>query len=151
MKLKFDCDLEELVKAFEAAPEKVRQMVRVQMKMAARDIKEHAATHHRYKTRSGNMERSGVETAVEDSRAEIFLSPAVPYGVFLHEGTKAHNIVPRSKKALRWVNGNEFIFAKKVRHPGIKADPFLYSAAEKELPKIEKRFQIALDNLAEGL
>ena len=108
MKLKLDCDLEKLVKAFEAAPEKVRQMVRVQMKMAARDIKEHAATHHRYKTRSGNMERSGVETAVEDSRAEIFLSPAVPYGVFLHEGTKAHNIVPRSKQALRWVNGNEF-------------------------------------------
>ena len=67
MKLKLDCDLEKLVKAFEAAPEKVRQMVRVQMKMAARDIKEHAATHHRYKTRSGNMERSGVETAVEDS------------------------------------------------------------------------------------
>ena len=40
MKLKFDCDLEKLVKAFEAAPEKVRQMVRVQMKMAARDIKD---------------------------------------------------------------------------------------------------------------
>lgn len=151
MNLKLDCDFEKLVKAFEAAPDKTRQMIRLQMKMAARDIKEHAAMHHDYRSRSGNMERRGIETTVEDARAEIFLSPAVPYGVFLHEGTKAHDIVPRSKKALRWVQGNGSAFAKKVRHPGTKADQFLYTAAEKELPRIEKRFKAALDAIVEGL
>lgn len=141
-------EFDKLVRAFEAAPEKTRDMVRRQVKMAVRDVREYARDHHRFVTRSGMTEKS-IMSEVKENQGTVYLGSST--AVFLHEGTKAHNIVPRSKKALRWVNGNEFIFAKKVRHPGIKADPFLYSAAEKELPKIEKRFQIALDNLAEGL
>lgn len=141
-------DFDKLVRAFEAAPVQTRDMVRRQVKMAVRDIREYARDHHRFVTRSGMTEKS-IMSETNENQGTVYLGSST--AVFQHEGTKAHLIVPRSKKALRWVNGNEFIFAKKVRHPGIKADPFLYSAAEKELPKIEKRFQIALDNLVEGL
>lgn len=143
-------DFDALVEAFEAKPEAVKKMVRLQLKMAARDVREYASSHHKYVTRSGAMERQGIATEVEDTRATISLSESVPYGVFLHEGTKAHDIRPRNKLALRWANGQEFIFATRVRHPGIKADPFLYNAVEAESPKIVSRFEAALAKILEG-
>ncbi|MDY4155083.1 MAG: hypothetical protein SPH77_00640 [Campylobacter sp.] len=39
--------------------------------------------------------------------------------------TKPHEIKPKTRKFLRWVVSSEFIFAKKVKHPGYKGDPFL--------------------------
>jgi len=58
--------------------------------------------------------------------------------IFVHFGTKPHTIEPKNKKALRWVDGGVFRFAKKVRHPGYRGDPFLYDAARATLAKIEK-------------
>lgn len=44
------------------------------------------------------------------------------YPLFVHEGTSAHVITPRTKKALYW---NEDIgYRKKVNHPGTKANPY---------------------------
>lgn len=143
-------DFNSLVKAYEAKPEATKKMVRLQLKMAVRDVREYASSHHRYTTRSGVMERQGIATDVEDTKATISISESVPYGVFLHEGTKAHNIRPRNKVALRWATGQEFVFAKHVRHPGIKSDPFLYNAVDAELPKIVTRFEARLKAILEG-
>ena len=116
--------------------------------MAVRDVREYARDHHRFVTRSGMTEKS-IMSLAKDNQGTVMLTNNIAR--WQHEGTKPYVIVPRSKKVLRFAVNKEFVFSKRVRHPGIKADPFLYSAAEKELPKIEKRFQIALDNLAEGL
>ena len=67
-------DFDALVKAFEAKPEATKKMVRQQLKMAARDVREHASSHHNYVTRTGVMERQGIATDVEDTRATISLS-----------------------------------------------------------------------------
>ena len=48
---------------------------------------------------------------------------------FVHWGTRPHVIERKRKKALRWVSGNGFAFAKRVRHPGNKADPWFVRAA----------------------
>ena len=41
---------------------------------------------------------------------------------FLDEGTKAHIITPSKRKVLKFVaTSGETVFAKRVRHPGIKA------------------------------
>ena len=141
-------EFDKLVRAFEAAPVQTRDMVRRQVKMAVRDVREYARDHHRFVTRSGMTEKSIMNLA-KDNQGTVMLTNNIAR--WQHEGTKPYVIVPRSKKVLRFAVNKEFVFSKRVRHPGIKADPFLYSAAEKELPKIEKRFQIALDNLAEGL
>ncbi|MDD3467257.1 MAG: HK97 gp10 family phage protein [Campylobacterales bacterium] len=55
------------------------------------------------------------------------------YPLFVHEGTSAHVIEPKSKKALHW-NGAPHP-AKKVNHPGTKANPYFERALQS--PKIE--------------
>lgn len=148
MKLKLDCDFEKLVKAFEAAPVQTRDMVRRQVKMAVRDVREYALDHHRFVTRSGMTEKS-IMSEVKENQGAVYLGSST--AVFQHEGTKAHLIVPRSKKVLHFAVNKEFVFSKRVRHPGIKADPFLYKAADVMQPTIEARFKAALDNLVEDL
>lgn len=143
-------DFDALVKSFEAKPEATKKMVRQQLKMAARDVREYASSHHNYVTRTGAMERQGIATDVEDTRATISLSESVPYGVYLHEGTKAHDIVPRNKMVLRWATGQGFVFSARARHPGIKADPFLYNAIDAMAPKIISRFEQKLSEILEG-
>ena len=141
-------DFDKLVRAFEAAPVQTRDMVRRQVKMAVRDIREYARDHHRFVTRSGMTEKS-IMSETNENQGTVYLGSST--AVFQHEGTKAHLIVPRSKKVLRFAVNKEFVFSKRVRHPGIKADPFLYKAADVMQPTIEARFKAALDNLVEDL
>ncbi|MDY0274794.1 MAG: hypothetical protein RBR42_05050 [Desulfomicrobium sp.] len=47
-----------------------------------------------------------------------------PHALFVHWGTKPHEIWARNKQALRFPMGDKFIFAKKVNHPGYKGDPY---------------------------
>lgn len=60
-------------------------------------------------------------------------SRIAPYARFVHDGTRAHMIFPRNKKALRWVSGNAaffgFKFSRGVHHPGTRPDRWLDRAA----------------------
>lgn len=141
-------EFEKLVRAFEAAPIQTRDMVRRQVKMAVRDVREYARDHHRFVTRSGMTEKS-IMSEVKENQGTVYLGSST--AVFQHEGTKAHLILPRSKKVLRFAINKSFVFSKRVRHPGIKADHFLYTAADVMQPTIEARFKAALDNLVEDL
>lgn len=141
-------EFDKLVRAFEAAPVQTRDMVRRQVKMAVRDVREYARDHHRFVTRSGMTEKS-IMSEVKENQGAVYLGSST--AVFQHEGTKAYLIVPRSKKVLRFAINKEFVFSKRVRHPGIKADPFLYTAADVMQPVIVSRFAKALDSLLGGL
>lgn len=44
---------------------------------------------------------------------------------FVLDGTRPHIIVPRRAKALRFEAGGSVVFARRVRHPGTKANNFL--------------------------
>lgn len=151
MKIAIKTDFNKLAKAFEKAPEATRDMVRKQLKIAAEGIKDRASTEHRYKRQSGQLERDGIVTRVEDNVATIALNPRVPYGVYVHEGTKPHIILPKQKRVLRWSDGNKFIFSKSVVHPGTKPDQFLYNAADKEAPLIQSRFENAISEIVRSL
>lgn len=86
--------------------------------------------------RLGRITETSVETTVNK------------VGRWLEFGTKAHDIVPRAKKALRWPSGSSvrlsgravsgstgFAFAKRVHHPGTKPQPFMVPGAENALRK----------------
>ena len=91
-----------------------------------------AKMEHRYKQRHGRL-KDAVQTVVGESgmEARIYLDGNVaPYAVFIHEGIKPHDIFPNRRKVLRWVDGNKFLFAKRVRFPGWDPDPFIYDAFE---------------------
>lgn len=68
---------------------------------------------------------------------------------FLEFGTRPHTIVPRSKKVLSWTQGKRLsgrnrtgraaggrVFAKKVRHPGTRPQPFLLPAAVEAVKQV---------------
>lgn len=141
-------EFDKLVRAFEAAPDQTRDMVRRQVKMAVRDVREYARDHHRFVTRSGMTEKS-IMSLAKDNQGTVMLTNNIAR--WQHEGTKPYVIVPRSKKVLRFAINKEFVFSKRVRHPGIKADPFLYKAADVMQPVIVSRFAKALDSLLGGL
>ncbi|MGP1450282.1 MAG: hypothetical protein ACTTJS_04060 [Wolinella sp.] len=48
------------------------------------------------------------------------------YPLFVHEGTSAYEMVPKSKKALSFEGAKHPL--KHVKHPGIKANPYFESA-----------------------
>ena len=52
----------------------------------------------------------------------------VDYLLPVHEGSRPHIIVPKSKKALKWNKRGRARFARRVRHPGNKPNPFLRDA-----------------------
>lgn len=64
-----------------------------------------------------------------------------PHAIFVHWGTKPHIIKPKNKKALRWVSGNGFVFARIVRHPGYKGDPWLIRAADNAVREFDSIVQ----------
>ncbi len=49
----------------------------------------------------------------------------VSYGIFVREGTVAHDIYPRNKKVLRfYAPAGTPVFARRVHHPGTKPNPY---------------------------
>lgn len=53
-----------------------------------------------------------------------------PHAAFVHWGSRPHDITPKNRKALRWPGRGGFIFAKFVRHPGYKGDPYFVTEAK---------------------
>ncbi len=138
-------NLDKTQRILEAFPKESEKAIRVAIKDGMARIKKYAFLHHRFTSRSGMLGKS-ISSEYDDATmtGTVFLDSAVaPYAKFVHDGTKPYTIVPKEKKALRWValSYDHFIFAKRVHHPGIKADPFLYEAAEHVMPSIKEELQ----------
>lgn len=116
--------------------------------ISLRDVQERARAEHRFTTRTGLVERS-IRTASASHGAQLSgtVYTALDYGVYLHEGTKPHSIEPRRKKALRWTDGGAFVFARRVKHPGTKEDPYIYEALDAEEPVIVSRFEALAERM----
>lgn len=50
------------------------------------------------------------------------------YATWVHEGTTPHVIRPVRAKALRFRWGGQVVFARRVNHPGNRANPWLRNA-----------------------
>lgn len=59
------------------------------------------------------------------------------YNIWLEVGSRPHEIKPVKRKALRWVVGNQFAFAKFVKHPGYVGDPIFTMAATHALREFD--------------
>jgi phage gpG-like protein len=70
----------------------------------------------------------------------------------IHEEGVPHPwpIVPRRKKALRFTVGGKVVFARRVMHPGLKARPWLSTAAEESRAEIIEEFRQAYARVAGG-
>lgn len=118
------------------------------MEISVRDIQERARRTHRFTTRTGDAERS-IDAQVSGSGDSVVGTVGTTrlITIYLHQGTRAYIIEPRTKKVLRWAAGGDFVFAKRVQHPGIKEDPFIFNAADAEAGAIKSRFDAIIDGL----
>jgi len=68
------------------------------------------------------------------------------YSIYVHEGTRPHEIRVVNKRVLANKRTGEF-FGKRVMHPGTKANPFMKRALEKSIFSINRFFSKATENI----
>lgn len=85
--------------------------------------------------RTRALERSITKNlSVEPRGVVVYVGTDLPYAVHVHQGTRAHVIVPVRRKTLRFpASGSTpgsvgVVFARRVNHPGNAPDPFLILA-----------------------
>lgn len=84
-------------------------------------------------TKTGALVRSLKIRATRKDRYEVYHDLQIaPHALFVHWGTKAHEIRPKQNRPnphLRFIGKTgRFVFAKRVWHPGYKGDPYLVRA-----------------------
>jgi hypothetical protein len=96
--------------------------------------------------RTGNLARSIGIGSVTSTVAETVAT--ANYAAYVELGTRAHDIVPRTKKALRFAvganatlagrprKGASVVFAKRVNHPGTKPKPFMVPGAKRAVEEV---------------
>lgn len=114
--------------------------VMLEMSQIAYDSMQAGAGRH---TQKRNLFASVYNRSIHPNKREVGHDPArAPYWPFVIFGTRPHVILPNTKKALRWVSGNGFVFARKVNHPGYRGDNYIETASSdaiKAMPGIVDR------------
>jgi hypothetical protein len=106
-----------------------------------------------FKDDTGALKNSVRKVSATGGVLEL-LSSGVAYAFWVHEGTSPHTIYPKKRKRLRWVNGSgDFVFARKVNHPGTSKRPFLLDAYRdnQEWAEAETLQKIKLSFLQAGI
>jgi hypothetical protein len=85
--------------------------------------------------KTGNLRRTIGIGSVTATLVETIAT--ANYALFVELGTRAHDIVPRFKKALRFKpkNAPGVVYAKRVRHPGTRPQPFMLPGAQNAVRK----------------
>lgn len=84
--------------------------------------------------KTGNLRRSIHVGRVTPRSAETIAS--ANYAAAVEFGTKAHEIRPRGRKMLRFKGAGGIVFARRVRHPGTRKQPFMIPGAERAITTI---------------
>lgn len=125
---------EELSRRLVEAPEKIQRRVIREMSQIVYDSAQRGADAH---TKTGALARSLFNRAIPNGREIGHELQAAPHAVFVHWGTRPHEIRPRRRKVLRWPAGDAFAFARKVQHPGYKGDDWMVRAADEAVRQFD--------------
>ena len=127
--------VKELLADLKALPQKLEKDVILRMSQIAFDSADRGADRH---TKTGALRRSLTNKPSPGGRTVGHNTTQAPQAVFVNFGTRSHEIMPKTKKALRWAGPNGFIFAKVVpNHPGYIGDNYITRAKDDALAKFE--------------
>jgi len=80
------------------------------------------------------------------------VGPTVEYAKFVVKGTRPHLITPRRAKALRYkTRTGQWVFAKRVRHPGTRANDFVGRAYLKSIKPVTRLFSKMVENFLNNI
>jgi hypothetical protein len=110
---------------------------------------EEARTNHRFQSRSGETVAGirGYVTVSTQAMTVGVLDSTSEASVFLNDGTRPHEIVPRNAKALRFEVGGRVVFAAHAHHPGTDADPFFDHGVERAEEILDEELDAALGRI----
>ena len=130
--------LEEVKRVFKGANEKVERALKRAMEKSILLIRRGAVENidKMTKTHTGFL-KSRWEMRISAFKSSLY--PTVNYAPYVHEGTRAHIILPVIKKALFWKGARHPV--KIVHHPGTAPRPFLLKAVESSIDRIKKFFK----------
>lgn len=117
---------------------KARLGVENVMKKGTKDIRRDAV--QRAAVKSGKLKKS-LKTRFKASRCQGEVYTKLPYAHVLEYGSKAHEIKPKKKKALRFYKNGELLFAQKVKLPKFAGKPYLKPAYDFIAPDIVKNIK----------
>lgn len=141
----------DVISRLDSLPESLRSMLGAAVNVSIRDVQDYARQHHRYTTRTGTAERS-ISTRRTDTRFTVKgeVGTTSPVTLYLHQGTRPHEIKPKHRTVLRWAGSAGWVFAKRVYHPGTAPDSFIYNALDAQKDSILKRIDAAVDMAMKG-
>lgn len=131
-----------MAQAFAQAGKNLERNVATALKMAGSMATAHAKATDLFKDRSGTLRNSiafeGPTGTFAGGDMVVTVSAGAPHGLWVEKGTRAHDIKPKYRQALRWPVQGGFGFAKIVRHPGTTPRPFLDEALKATEPKLRE-------------
>lgn len=136
--------ISQAVTQLRAIPEHLKEAVIGDMAQLAFEKMQAGAGRHRGRT--GFLFKSIYKRPIKDGQ-EVGHDPdlltvdwrgGTNRAVFVLFGTRPHKILPKNRKALRWAHGNDFIFAKSVKHPGYIGDDYMTAAAQEAIKAFEQ-------------
>lgn len=137
-------NLDKIQAAFRRAPEFMSKELAVSIRKTVLLIKGDAMRETPVKT--GYL-RSSYKTVWSPLRGEVY--PQAHYALFVHEGTKAHVIEPRYKKALYWKGAAHPV--ARVNHPGFRANPYMQRAVDQAQKQVDAIFTEAVQNALDSV
>lgn len=94
----------------------------------------------------------GYRTTVLASSIRLEFRSSVPHAPFVIDGTRPHVITPRTARMLHFTTGAGIeVFARRVNHPGTKANPFARRAVEPHLPQVQESFTTIMREALGGM
>ena len=139
-------DFKEFARVFEQSPQITIRETKIALKKSTFLLE--AGSKREAPVDTGRL-RSSIVSVVNPLVGTV--TPTVKYALSVHEGSKAHDIRPKKAKTLRYKSGGRIVFARKVRHPGTRSNPFMDRALRKGIAGVVRLFDRALERIVNML
>ena len=143
-KVNLDINLELLVEILKEAEKRSYIGFRNALKMTAEDIAKEARDNVKRSSYNTGALHNSINTIYGKQGTEAIIRAGAKHSPFIEYGTKAH-IINAKKNVLAFESGGKMVFAKNVKHPGIKAKPFMEPAFNKNVPEFIKRLEAVIN------
>lgn len=152
MDLDIEANVEEFMAEIAADDATLVRGIRDAVATACRAGENEARSNHRWKSRTGELEAGiqGRQISSGERGAEGELVSLSPHSGFVNDGTPAHAIYPKDKKALAFEAGGTKVFASVVHHPGTAPDPFFERGIAKAEEVLVREVEATMDKITNG-
>ena len=143
-----ELDIRGIVQGFARVERYLERNLLEAMSLSVDLVAEDARATHPYTDRTGKLTNSiagHVQGSPLGGDLLGVVSAGAEYALYVEKGTRAHEIRPTHRKALRFPAEGGYRFAKVVHHPGTQPQPFLEPALERKTPDIARAFTDAVD------